>query len=113
MRHLPIVGLLFLSATVSSTAVSGSVQQLAPRNTEPLTIHLVNVTFEDAIGFTAKQAGIEAEFDNSASRERRRTKLTLRMEKVTLEEALDTMTRMAGLTYKVADPQTILIYELP
>ena len=88
-------------------------QQLAPRNKEPLTLHMVNVTFDDAIGFLGRQAGIEVEFDESATRERRSTKLTVRMEKVTLEEALDTLTRIAGLTYKVVDLQTILIYQLP
>jgi hypothetical protein len=35
------------------------------------------------------------------------------MKDVTLEEALDALTRMAGLTYKVVDTQTILIYRLP
>jgi type II secretory pathway component GspD/PulD (secretin) len=113
MRHLLIVGLLFLTPSAASTAVGADAQQLAPRNTEPITIHLVNSPFEDAIRFLGKQAGIQVEYDESASRERRNTKLTLRLEKVTLEEALDTMTRMAGLTYKVADPQTILIYQLP
>ena len=107
MRMLAVAVITLLAASALGA------QQLAPRNTEPLTIHLVNTTFEDALGFTAKHAGIEVEFDGSASRERRATKLTLRMEKVTLEEALDTMTRMAGLAYKVADPQTVVIYQLP
>jgi hypothetical protein len=107
MRMLAVAAITFLAA------LGADAQQLAPRNTEPITIHLVNSTFDDAIGFLGRQAGIEVEFDESATRERRNTKLTLRMEKVTLEEALDTMTRLAGLTYKVVDPQTILIYQLP
>jgi type II secretory pathway component GspD/PulD (secretin) len=113
MRHLLIVGLLFLAPLAPPAAVSADAQQLAPRNTEPITIHLVNSPFEEAIAFLGRQAGIAVEFDESASRERRNTKLTLRMEKVTLEEALDTMTRMAGLSYQVVDPQTIRIYQLP
>jgi len=88
-------------------------QQLEPRKTEPITLHVVNAAFDDVIGFVAKQAGIEVEFDESATRERRNTKLTLRIEGATLEEVLDTITRLAGLTYKVADAQTILIYQLP
>ena len=107
MRILAVAVITLLAA------LGADAQQLTPRNREPLTIHLVNVTFDDAIGFTGKQAGIAVEFDESATRERRNTKLTLRMEKVTLEEALDAMTREAGLTYKVVDPQTILIYQLP
>ena len=107
MRMLAVAVVTLLAAQAAGA------QQLAPRNTEPITMHLVNSPFNDPIGFLGRQAGITVEFDESASRERRNTKLTLRLEKVTLEEALDTMTRMAGLTYKVTDPQTILIYQLP
>jgi hypothetical protein len=107
MRTLAVAVMTLLAA------LAADAQQLAPRNREPLTIHLVNATFDDAIGLVARTAGIEVEFDESATRERRNTKLTLRMEKVTLEEALDTLTRVAGLTYKVVDAQTILIYQLP
>jgi type II secretory pathway component GspD/PulD (secretin) len=107
MRMLAVAVVTLLAA---QAAVA---QQLAPRNTEPITIHLVNSPFEDAIGFWGRHAGVTVEFDDSATRERRATKLTVRMEKVTPEEALDTLTRMAGLTYKVADPQTVLIYQLP
>jgi len=107
MRMVAVAVITFLAAHAVEA------QQLAPRNREPLTIHLVNATFNDAIGFVGKQAGIEVEFDESATPERRNTKLTLRMEKVTLEEVLDTLTRFSGLTYKVVDAQTILIYQLP
>jgi type II secretory pathway component GspD/PulD (secretin) len=88
-------------------------QQLAPSRTEPLQVNFVNSTFDDVIGFVAKYAGIEVKFDDSATRERRNTKITLKLEGVTLEETLGTLTRLAGLTYKVVDPQTILIYQLP
>jgi hypothetical protein len=32
---------------------------------------------------------------------------------VTLVEVLDALTRLSGLTYKVVDAKTILIYQLP
>jgi len=107
MRMLAVAVITLLAAHAVEA------QQLAPRNAEPMTIHLVNATFEDAIGFVGKQAGIDVQFDDTATRERRNTKLTLRMERVTLEEALDTLTKWSGLTYKVVDAQTILIYQLP
>lgn len=107
MRMLAVVLATFLAGYAADA------QQLAPRNTEPITMHLVNATFDTVIAFVAKQAGIQVEFDESATRERRNTKLTLRLEDVTLEEVLDTVTRLAGLTYKVTDAQTILIYQLP
>jgi type II secretory pathway component GspD/PulD (secretin) len=113
MRHLLLVGLLFLTSSAISTALGPDAQKLAPRSTEPFTIHLVNTDFETAIGFVSRQAGIESEFDGSATSERRTARLTLHMEKAALEEVLDAMTRLAGLSYTVVDPQTIRIYQLP
>ena len=107
MRMLAVAVITLLAAYAADA------QQLAPRNTEPITIHLVNTTFDDAIGFVGRHAGIAIQFDDSASSDRRSTKLALNMKGVTLEEALDTLTRMAGLAYKVVDPQSILIYQLP
>jgi hypothetical protein len=105
--------MLAVTVVTLLAALTADAQQLAPRNTEPIKITLVNATFDDAIGFVARQVGIEVQFDGSATQERRNTKLTLKMLGVTLEEALDTLTREAGLTYKVVDVQTILIYQLP
>jgi hypothetical protein len=112
MRHFLIVGLVVLSAATS--AVHGaSLQQLAPRNSDPITIHLAGTTFEDAIGFVSRHAGIEVQFDDTATSERRNTRLTLNLEDVTLEMALDAMTRLSGLSYSVVDAKTIRVYQLP
>ena len=107
MRMLAVAVITLLAAHAVDA------QQLAPRSTEPNKMQDVNSTFDDVIGFLAKQAGIEVQFDESATRERRNTKITIKLAGVTLEEALETLTREAGLTYKVVDPQTILIYQLP
>ena len=104
---------LAIAVTTLLAALATDGQQLAPRNKEPIKIVFVNITFEDAIGFVAKQAGIEAHFDESATRERRHTKITLKLENAPIEEVLNTLTSLSGLTYKVVDPQTILIYQLP
>jgi type II secretory pathway component GspD/PulD (secretin) len=109
MRHLLIAGLLFLS----STSLGAYTQQLQPRSREPVTIHLVNTEFGTAIDFVSKHAGIEVQFDDMVTRERRNTKLTLTMREATLEEVLDAMTRASGLSYAVVGPQTIRIYQLP
>jgi hypothetical protein len=105
--------LLAVAVFTLVAAYAADAQQLAPRNTEPITIHLVNTTFDEAIGFVGRHAGIAIQFDDSATAERRTTRLELNMKGVTLVEALDTMTRLSGLTYKVVDAQTILIYQLP
>ena len=113
MRHLLIAGVLVLTSLATSAAHRGDAQQLAPRNTEPLTVRFVNSEFEDIVGFVTRHVGIEVQFDDTATPERRSTKITLNLEKVTLEEALDVITRLAGLSYTVIDPQTIRIYQLP
>jgi hypothetical protein len=107
MRMLAVAVITLLAA------LAADAQQLAPRNTDPVTIRLVNATFDDAIGFVARHAGIEVQFDETATNERRTSKLTLSMKGVTLEEAIETMTRLSGLTYKVVDAQTILIDQVP
>jgi hypothetical protein len=107
MRMLAIAVITLLAAYAADA------QQLAPRNTDPITIHLAGTTFEDAIGFVSRHAGIEARFDSTATSERRNTRLTLNLEDVTLVEVLDALTRLSGLTYEVVDAKTILIYQLP
>ena len=105
--------LLAAAAIALLSFQAADAQQLAPRNTELLKITFVNATFDDAIGLVAKHADIKVQFDDTATRARRITKLTLKLLDVTLEEALDTITREARLNYKVLDPQTILVYQWP
>ena len=77
----------------------------------PLTVIFVNTEFDRVIGFVAQYGEIEARFDDTITRERRATKITIRMKDVTLEEALDAITREAGVTYKWVDQKTVLIYQ--
>jgi type II secretory pathway component GspD/PulD (secretin) len=93
------------------TAFAAAAQQPALHNTEPITVIFVNTPFDEVIGLVARYAGIKVQVDDTATRERRATKITVRMKDVTVEEALETITREAGLAYKVVDPDTILIYQ--
>ncbi len=106
--RLLAVAVIALLATYAADA-----QRLAPRDPGLVTIHFVTTPFDDVIGVLSRQVGIDVQFDETATDEHRSTKLTLHMRDVTLEDALDTMTRLAGLSYKVVDPQTILILRLP
>jgi hypothetical protein len=94
-------------------AFAADAQQPALRNTEPITVIFVNTAFDHIIGLVAKYARIEVQVDETVTRERRATKITVRLKDVTVEEALETITREAGLAYKVVDAHTILIYQLP
>lgn len=106
--RIPALAVITLLAASAADA-----QKLEPRTNEPLTIHFVNAPFMDAMGFVGRQAGITVEMDETATAERRNAKLTLIMKDATLEEVLDTLTRLAGLSYMVVDPQTIRVYQLP
>jgi type II secretory pathway component GspD/PulD (secretin) len=105
--------MLALAAITVLAVHAAHAQQLEPPKRGPLTIHFVNTSFEDVIGFVAKYAGILVEMDESATRERRNTMITVRLKGVTVEEALDHLTRLAGLSYMVVDAQTIRIYQAP
>lgn len=104
MRTLAVAAITVLAAFAAEA------QQPVLRNTEPLTVIFVNTAFDDVIGFVAKYAQIQVQIDDTVARARRATKITVRMKDVTVAEALDTITREAGLAYKVLDSQTILIY---
>ena len=105
--------MLALAVITLLSVHTADAQKLEPRQSGPLTISFVNTSFEDIIGFVGKYAGLLIEIDESATAERRNTRLTVRMKDVTVEEALDHLTRLAGLSYMVVDAQTIRIYQAP
>jgi hypothetical protein len=105
MRMFVVAALTVLAADAADA------QQPALRNAGPITVIFVNTEFDRVIGLVAKYGEIDVQFDDSITRERRATKITVRMKDVTVEEAVDAITREAGVAYKVVDPHTILIYE--
>ena len=109
MRILIPAGITLLAAHTAAYAQP----QLMPRNDSPLTIHLVNSKLDAAMTFVAKQAGIDIQWDETVTPDRRNAKVTLRLEKATLAEALEALTSRIGLSYRVVDPQTIRIYRQP
>ena len=92
-------------------AYAADARQPALRASGPITVIFVNTEFDRVIGLVAKYGEIEVQFDDSITRERRATRITVRMKDVTVEEAVEAITREAGVAYKVVDPHTILIYQ--
>ena len=109
MRLLTLAAISLLAVHTAAYAQP----QLMPRDVTPLTIHFVNSTLDDAMTFLAKQTGIEIQWDETVTPDRRRAKVTLRMEEATLAEVLEALTSRIGLNYRVVDAQTIRIYRQP
>jgi hypothetical protein len=104
MRHLLIAGVLVLASTTGSAAQA----QLAPVNEELITLTFFEAPLEDAVSFIAKKTGITIEFDATVTEEVRHVPLAnhrLRLLNVTIEQALDALTSVHGLTYTITGPK--------
>ena len=108
MRHLLIAGVLVLASTADSSAQS----QVAPLTAEPINLTFVEAPLEDAVSFIARFAGITIEFDATVTDEMRRVPLAnhrLRLVNATVEQALDALTSIHGLTYTITGPKAVRI----
>ena len=109
MRHLLLAGVIALSATAAQA------QQLALPTT-PINIVFLEVPLQDAMSFIARQAGITIEFDATVTEEARLAPLAkqpVRLNNVTVEDALGVLTSTNGLTYTITGPKAIRISKKP
>jgi type II secretory pathway component GspD/PulD (secretin) len=108
MRHLLIAGVLVLATTAGSAAQV----QTTPLAAEPITLTFFETPLEDAVTFIARFAGITIEFDATVTEEMRHVPLAnhrLRLLNVTVEQALDALTSVHGLTYTITGPKAVRI----
>ena len=108
MRNLLIAGVLVLA----STATTGAQSPAAPVTAGLITVNFFEAPLEDAVSFLARFAGVTIEFDATVTEEVRHVPLPnhrLRLLNVTLDQALDALTSVHGLTYTVAGPKAIRI----
>src|SRR4051812_43428156 len=96
------------------TVVAASAQQPQPAlaATSPLTFHFFNSSVADTLDLVTKKAGITVQFADDVTAQMKRKEITVDGTSVTLDEALSTIVKAAGLTYRVIDPKTVKI-ELP
>jgi len=108
MRHLLLAGVIAFSATAAQA-------QLALPTT-PINLVFLEVPLQDAMSFIARQAGITIEFDATVTEEARLAPLAkqpVRLNNVTVEEALGFLTSSNGLTYTITGPKAIRISKKP
>ena len=107
MKPRLIAGALVLASTASSAA-----QSQAPLAAGPITVTFFEAKLEDAVSFIARFAGITIEFDATVTEEMRHVPLPnhrLRLLNVTVEQALDALTSVHGLTYTITGPKAVRI----
>ncbi len=78
---------------------------LSPTNPEPLIINFVNTSLRDILTFIGNYTGINVTFD----RDLQDRAVTVRMEGVSLEQALQQIMLSNGLFYRVLNERTIIV----
>ena len=84
----------------------------APLSAQPINLSFFEVPLDDAVSFLAKFAGITIEFDATVTDEMRRVPVPnhrLRLVNVTIEQALEAVTSIHGLTYTITGPKAVRI----
>jgi type II secretory pathway component GspD/PulD (secretin) len=78
---------------------------LSPTNPEPLLVNFVNTSLRDILTFIGNYSGINVTFD----RDFQERQITLKLEDVSLEQALQQIMIANQLFYKVLNPRTIIV----
>lgn len=109
---------IVLATVLTLLAVTAPAQAQAPGLivTPPMTLTFGNgATFEAAVSTLSRLSGIEIEIGPSVPENVRREPLSpqspLRMTNVTLEQAIDTLTRLKGLSFVIVNSKTIAIFK--
>ena len=108
MHILLAVGVTLLTATLPNQSQTG----LVP--TAPVNITFVKASFEEAVSMIARISSVTIELDQTVSAEVRRGLIAespIMMRGATLEQALAVLTTMKGLSYSIAGPQAVRIYQ--
>jgi hypothetical protein len=107
--------LLAVGVTTLLTAGSPSQgQQPTLVATPPITITFVNAAFEDALAALAKISGVMIEIDQTVSAEIRRQPVydsAISVREVSLEQTIETLTRLKGLSYSIVDAKMVRIFK--
>jgi hypothetical protein len=112
MRHLLIAGVLVLASTVDSSAQT----QLQNTAAAPINLTFIEAQLGDALSLIATYGGVTIEFDATVTEEMRRAPLAeqaIRLNGITVEEAIATLTSMNGLTYTIIGPKAVRISKKP
>jgi len=108
MRHLLIAGVIVLTSTVVAPAQT----QLATISENPVTLHFIEAApIGEALAVVGRLSGITIEFDQTFTEEMQRARLTkeMRMNRVSVEAAIEALTSTNGLSYTIIGPKAVRI----
>jgi len=108
MHILLALGVTLLTATVPNQS------QAALVPTPPVNITFVKASFEEAVSFIARFSGVTIELDQTVSGQVRReivAESPILLRGATLEQALETLTSLKGLSYSIVGPQAVRIFK--
>src|SRR5205814_2473578 len=80
---------------------------LNPASHDPLILRFPNAQVRDVLGFIATTTGINITYDRDVVDGR---PISIQLDGVTLEQALNQIMTMANLAYKVVNPQSIFVF---
>jgi hypothetical protein len=107
--------LLIVGVTLLTAGAPGQARPAGLSATQPLHITFVRGSFEDAISTIAKVSGVVIELDQSVTADIRTEPLTvegpLRLNGASVEETIDTLTRIKGLAFSILDTNTVRIFK--
>jgi Na+(H+)/acetate symporter ActP len=112
---------ILLAGVVSILTAATPAQPQAPTgliNSGPLTITFVNtVTLDEALSTLSKVSGVVMEIGSTVPEDVRKQPLSesspISMRNVTLEQMIDTLTRLKGLSFAVVNEKLIFIFKKP
>ena len=105
-RLAGILAVVWLAVCAAFVAAQTDSPRLAPNIREPLSIKYVNSSLTDILRQVGQVAGIQIRFASDIDSS---IKVTVSLDKVSIEQALDELVKLANLTYKVLDAKTVVV----
>jgi hypothetical protein len=106
--------LLIAGVTLLTAGAPDQGQQPALVAIPPVTVTFLQPSFEDAMSSLAQMSGVLIEIDQTVTSDVRRQPVAespITMRAVTLEQAVEVLTRLKGLSYSMVDAKTVRIFK--
>ena len=96
-----------IEALRAQARAAGAEPVLNPASRDPLKLQFPNASVRDVLGFIANATGINISYDRDVADGRA---ISIQLDGVTLEQALNQIMTMAQLSYKVVNEQSIFVF---
>ena len=100
--------------TLLTAGLPGQGQPPTLASSPPLTITFITATFEDALTQLARVSGVTIEIDRTVTEEIRRQPVSesaISLREATLEQAIEMLTGLKGLSYTIVDAKMVRVFK--